>query len=152
MLVGLAIVIAFDAESLGGGGIPVALAPASALVRRFAIAVTSFDYRHVRSEIAAIEAMGTDGFRKDFVQAMGPNFMTNIVSNQTISTDQMIAGPSVQRVVGQVFQFFTLVNETVTSSSTSSTSGTPSSPMSIQVGLLVEVNETSNRVQSVQVF
>lgn len=117
-----------------------------ATARRFAVAVTSFDYRHLDRDVAKVLSFGSAGFERDFRAAMGPDFTGRIVTAKSVSRGKIVAGPEVQRVKRGRVSLFVVVNQQVTSDTPDST------PRLIRVGLLVDVDERTGKVDSVRVM
>jgi len=145
LLVGL---LVFELISLLGSNSSVAHASAADtdLARRFAVAVTSFDYKRLDADVQRVLDMGTAGFERDFRSAMGPNFTDRIAANKSVSTGDIVVGPRVQSVSGGRATFFVVVDQTVTSE------GSQSQPQLVHTGLLVTVQEKDHKVASVQVL
>jgi Mce-associated membrane protein len=116
------------------------------LARRFAVAVTSFDYKRLDADVQRVLDLGTPGFERDFRSAMGPNFTDRIAANKSVSSSDIVVGPRVQRVSGGRATFFVVVDQTVTSE------GSQSQPQLVHTGLLVTVQEKDHKVASVRVL
>ena len=125
---------------------PHASAADTDLARRFAVAVTSFDYKRLDADVQRVLDLGTPGFERDFRSAMGPNFTDKIAANKSVSTGDIVVGPRVQTVSGGRATFFVVVDQTVTSE------GSQSQPQLVHTGLLVTVQEKDHKVASVQVL
>ena len=144
----LVLLLAFELILLVGSdrSTPHASAVDTDLARRFAVAVTSFDYKRLDADVQRVLDLGTAGFERDFRSAMGPNFTDKIAANKSISTGDIVVGPRVQSVSGGRATFFVVVDQTVTSE------GSQSQPQLVHTGLLVTVQEKDHKVASVQVL
>jgi len=144
----LVVLLAFELVMLVGSdrGTPHASAADTDLARRFAVAVTSFDYKRLDADVQRVLDLGTPGFERDFRSAMGPNFTDKIAANKSVSTGDIVVGPRVQTVSGGRATFFVVVDQTVTSE------GSQSQPQLVHTGLLVTVQEKDHKVASVQVL
>lgn len=143
----LVVVLAFEAGAVRSGGLPHAPAPSRDVARQFGVAVTSFDYRHVDSDIGRVLALGGPGFGTQFRNAMGANFVDSIKTNKRISSGQVVLGPTVQRVSGGRATFLVVVSQQIVSD------GSSTPPQSLRVAMLVTVTTSSRPlVQSVQVL
>ena len=127
-------------------GLPHASANEVALVRRFAVAVTSFDHNRLDADVSRVLGFGTPGFEREFRAAMGPNFTNGIAANKTISVGDVIAGPRLQGTTGGRSTFLVVLDQTVTSE------GSQSQPQVVRVGLLVTVQDNAHKVATVQVL
>jgi hypothetical protein len=108
--------------------------------------VTSFDHRRLDADVARVLALGTAGFEDEFRDAMGKDFAQRIAANKTISSGRIVAGPRAQRIAGDLATFLVVVDQQVTSE------GGQEQPQVIRVGLLVSVDDDSNRVSKVEVL
>jgi Mce-associated membrane protein len=144
----LVALLVFELITLIGSGGSAAHASAADTdaVRRFAVAVTSFDHNRLDADVQRVLDLGTPGFERDFRSAMGPNFTDRIAANKSISTGDIVVGPRVQSVSGGRATFFVVVDQTVTSE------GSQSQPQLVHTGLLVTVQEKDHKVASVQVL
>jgi Mce-associated membrane protein len=144
----LVVLLAFELVQLIGSdrGLPKASGADTSLVRNFAVAVTSFDYKRLDADVQRVLDMGTSGFERDFRSAMGPNFTDRIAANKSVSSGDIVVGPRLQRLSGGRATFFVVVDQTVTSE------GSQSQPQLVHTGLLVTVQEKDHKVASVQVL
>jgi hypothetical protein len=129
-------------------GLPEAPPGATALVRTFGVAVTSFDHRRLDADLARVLALGTPGFERDFRSAMGPDFTARIAANRTVSVGSVVAGPRVQRVDGNRASLLVLLDQRITAE------GAERPPDIVRVALLVTVQRGPGdpRVAAVQVL
>jgi hypothetical protein len=148
VLAALVALLAFELVTLVGSdrSLPHASAADTDVVRRFAVAVTSFDHKRLDADVARVLALGTPGFERDFRSAMGPNFTDRIATNHTVSTGEIVVGPRVQTISGGRATFFVVVDQTVTSE------GSQAQPQLVHTGLLVTVQEKDHKVASVRVL
>lgn len=139
--------IVAEAFALGheGGSNPTAPRATVDAARRFALAITSFDHRHLDADIARVLALGTPDFERDFRQTVGPNFTAQFTKNQTVSVGDLVAGPRVQGVKGGRAQFAVVVDQRITSDAQKD-----ASPQVSQLLLLVTVQEKDNRVTAAE--
>jgi len=144
LLVGL---LAFEVVDLARDrGLPHASADEVGLVRRFAVAVTSFDHKRLDADIARVRVLGTSRFEGNFRTAMGPDFTGRIATNKTVSVGDIIAGPRLQRASDGRSTFVVVLDQTVTSE------GSQAQPQVVRVGLLVTVLDKGEKVDGVQVL
>ncbi len=144
----LVALLAFELVALLGSGrnLPKASGADTALVRNFAVAVTSFDYKRLDADVQRVLDLGTSGFERDFRSAMGADFTQRIAANKSVSSGDIVVGPRIQSVSGGRATFFVVVDQTVTSE------GSQSQPQLVHTGLLVTVQEKDHKVSSVQVL
>jgi hypothetical protein len=115
------------------GGLPHAPSGAAALVRRFGVAVTSFDHRRLDADLARVLALGTPGFERDFRSAMGSDFTARIAANRTVSVGAVVAGPQIQRVDRDRASLLVLLDQRIAAE------GSDRPPDVVRVALLVTV-------------
>lgn len=146
-----------------GGGVPSADADELALVERFAGAVTTFDSGRVEADIDRILALGTPAFAEEFRSTMGETFVADLQASGSVSSGEIVAGPTLQRVDDGTAVFFVVVNQQITAPSAApaegegtdgSGQGAQQAPQSriVRVGLLVQVDRDQDLVTSVQVL
>jgi hypothetical protein len=146
-----------------GGGVPSADADELALVERFAGAVTTFDSGRVEADIERILALGTPAFADEFRSTMGETFVADLQASGSVSTGEIVAGPTLQRVDDGTAVFFVVVNQQITAPSAvpaegqgtdGSGEGAQPAPQSriVRVGLLVQIDRDQDLVTSVQVL
>lgn len=146
-----------------GGGVPSADADELALVERFAGAVTTFDSGRVEADIDRILALGTPAFAEEFRSTMGETFVADLQASGSVSSGEIVAGPTLQRVDDGTAVFFVVVNQQITAPSAApaegegtdgSGQGAQPAPQSrvVRVGLLVQVDRDQDLVTSVQVL
>ncbi|HEY9558537.1 MAG TPA: hypothetical protein VIR58_17490 [Acidimicrobiales bacterium] len=145
------------------GGVPAADADELALVERFAGAVTTFDAGQVEADIERILALGTPTFADEFRSTMGETFVADLQASGSVSSGEIVAGPTLQRVDDGTAVFFVVVNQQITAPSAApaegegangSGDGSPAAPQSriVRVGLLVQIDRDQDLVTSVQVL
>ena len=146
-----------------GGGLPSADADELALVERFAGAVTTFDSGRVEADIDRILALGTPAFAEEFRSTMGETFVADLQASGSVSSGEIVAGPTLQRVDDGTAVFFVVVNQQITAPSAApaegegtdgSGQGAQAAPQSrvVRVGLLVQVDPDRDLETSVQVL
>jgi hypothetical protein len=145
----------------GGDGTPTPDADELALVGRFAGAVTTFDATRVDADIERILVLGTPSFAEEFRATMGETFVADLEASGSVSSGEIVAGPTLQRVDDGTAVFFVVVNQQITAPSAAPAEGADGSggqeqaaPESriVGVGLLVQVDRDQDLVSSVQVL
>lgn len=147
----------------GGDGTPTPDADELALVERFAGAVTTFDSGRVDADIERILALGTPAFAEEFRATMGETFVADLQASGSVSSGEIVAGPTLQRVDDGTAVFFVVVNQQITAPSAAPADGggtdgsggqAQAAPESrtVRVGLLVQVDRDEDLVSSVQVL
>jgi hypothetical protein len=147
----------------GGDGTPTPDADELALVERFAGAVTTFDSGRVDADIERILALGTPAFAEEFRATMGETFVSDLQASGSVSSGEIVAGPTLQRVDDGTAVFFVVVNQQITAPSEAPADGggtddsagqAQAAPESriVRVGLLVQVDRDEELVSSVQVL
>ena len=135
----------------------------SRIVERFAGAVTTFDSGRVEADIERILALGTPAFADEFRSTMGETFVADLQASGSVSTGEIVAGPTLQRVDDGTAVFFVVVNQQITAPSAAPAEGegtdgsgerAQAAPQSriVRVGLLVQVDRDQDLVTSVQVL
>jgi hypothetical protein len=154
--------VAAAADS-GDGGVPDPDPDELALVERFAGAVTTFDAGRVEADIERILDLGTPAFADEFRSTMGETFVADLQASGSVSSGEIVAGPTLQRVDDGTAVFFVVVNQQITAPSAAPADGegtdgsgqgaqpTPQSRI-VRVGLLVQVDRDQDLVTSVQVL
>ncbi|MDY7104667.1 MAG: hypothetical protein S0880_26070 [Actinomycetota bacterium] len=146
----------------GDDGTPTPDPDELALVERFASAVTTFDSGRVEADIERILALGTPAFADEFRSTMGETFVADLQASGSVSSGEVVAGPTLQRADDGTAVFFVVVNQQITAPSAAPADGADSSgeqgqaaaPESriVRVGLLVQVDRDEDLVSSVQVL
>jgi Mce-associated membrane protein len=85
------------------------------LSRRFAVALGSYDYHHLPGDLAAVEALSTVSFQRQYDSVLGsPAFQRTVVTNQSVSTASVATGPFVAKLTGQQADTFTVLRQVLT--------------------------------------
>ena len=144
----LAAGLAFEINSLRtDGGLPSPPPASRDVARKFAVAVTSFDYRRVDADLKRVLGLGTSGFEREFTAAMGSNFVEGIKANKRVSTGQIIFGPTAQRVAGGRAAFLVVVAQQIRSE------GSNTAPQAVTTSMLLTVSTSKDpRVETVEVL
>jgi Mce-associated membrane protein len=150
-VVALVIVVGFEVVAFAADrGLPDAPRGSEPFVRRFAVALTSIDYRHLDADVDTILGYGGPSFVADFRSSMGATFTKNVVDGKRISKGTVVAGPTLQRVDGDTSRFVVVMNQSISSDKPGV------QPVDVRLGLLVTVDgragSRSLRVASVQVL
>ena len=145
------------ATSDEGGSLPPPDDTSATIARDFALAVTTFDYRDAQGSIDRVLAFGDDGFEEEFRTAMGADFLTNLQAAQSISTGQVVSGPTAQRSDGGATSYLVIVDQTIQSAAPTTTAADGSAPPAAQpqvlhLGLLVTVDTGTDEVTAVEVL
>jgi len=125
--------------------------------------VTTFDSGRVEADIDRILALGTPAFADEFRSTMGETFVADLQASGSVSTGEIVAGPTLQRVDDGTAVFFVVVNQQITAPSAApaegegtdgSGQGAQAAPQSrvVRVGLLVQIDRDQDLVTSVQVL
>jgi len=81
----------------------------------FAVALTSYDYRHVDRDLARVRALSTGGFREQYEQALGSEaFRDALVANRSVATAKVVIGPLLARLGDEEARTFTVLEQRVT--------------------------------------
>lgn len=162
LVVVLAGLVAFEVFLLTRDrGLPDVPEPTVEVAREFALAATSFDHTRIEDDIARVLSFGDDDFVAEFRAAMGPDFATDIVSARRTSTGEIIAGPTVQRLLADRAVLLVVLNQRVTSQAAPSAAPTPdpsptpaaTAPQIVRIGMLVTVETDDDpQVTSVEVL
>lgn len=148
----LAVLVAAEAFFLvrGGQRLPDVPDASRDIARDFAVAATSFDYRQIDRDIERVLAFGDAGFVDEFRAAMGEDFVSGVVEARRVSVGEVIAGPTVQRVVDGRAVLLVILNQRVASADEDEVLGPP---QHVRVAMLVTVETDDDpRVVAVEVL
>jgi hypothetical protein len=153
----LAAVAVVRITSGGDGDLPSSDDSSAVVARDFALAVTTFDYRDAQGSIDRVLAFGDDGFEEEFRTAMGADFLTNLEAAQSISTGQVVSGPTAQRSNDGTTSYLVIVDQTIQSAAPTTTAADGSAPAAAQpqvlhLGMLVTVDTGTDEVTAVEVL
>lgn len=85
------------------------------VAERFAVAVTSYDYRRLDEDLAAVREMSTGNFRAEYEQVLGgPGFRDALRENEARARAEVIAGPFLASLSDDGARTFTVVQQEVT--------------------------------------
>ena len=101
------------------------------IVRDFAVAVTTFDYKRIDADTERVLAFGTDAFERDFREVMGGDFASQAAANKRVSVGEVVAGPTVQSTRDGRATMLVILNQRVVSE------GEEPNPQIVRVTLLV---------------
>lgn len=127
------------------------------VAREFALAATSFDHTRIRDDIDRVLSFGDDDFIAEFRAAMGPDFATELVAAKRTSFGEIVAGPTVQRVLDDRAILLVVLDQRVTSEAALLEEGegtpAPQPPQVVRIGMLVTVETDDDpKVTSVEVL
>jgi hypothetical protein len=81
---------------------------------RFAMALSSYDYRHLDSDLGKVRGMGVGNFRYQYEQILGGNsFETALKNNQAVATAKITSGPFLASVGTDDARTFTVLSQTI---------------------------------------
>jgi Mce-associated membrane protein len=81
---------------------------------RFALALSSYDYRHLDRDLTKVRAMGVGNFRYQYRQILGGNsFETALGSNESVATAKVTSGPYVAALGTNDARTFTVLSQTI---------------------------------------
>lgn len=114
--VALVALIAFELVRVGDdGGLPRGSAEGRATAREVAVALTSFDHERIDADLDRVLALGSPEFERQFRTAMGPRFLDGVRTRKTVSTGEVVLGPTVQRVAGESATYLVVVRQQIVS-------------------------------------
>lgn len=159
LVLAVAFAVGSTMQVVGGDGdsLPPGDERAETVARDFALAVTTFDYRDAQGSIERVLAFGDDGFEAEFRTAMGADFLTNLEAAQSISSGQIVSGPTAQRSSDGATSYLVIVDQTITSGAPTTTAAdgsapAPTQPQVLHLGLLVTVDTDTDEVTAVEVL
>ncbi len=81
---------------------------------KFALALSSYDYRHLDTDLARVRAMGVGNFRYQYEQILGGNsFETALKNNQAVATAKVTGGPFVAALGKNDARTFTVLEQDI---------------------------------------
>ena len=81
---------------------------------RFALALSSYDYRHIDRDLANVRAMGVGNFRYQYDQVLGGDaFRTALRENQAVATAKVTKGPYVAAQDSDEARTFTVLEQSL---------------------------------------
>jgi hypothetical protein len=95
----------------GGGG---RKAEVTSQAERFALALSSYDYRHITTDLAHVRAMGVGNFRYQYEQVLGGDtFRKALADNQAVATAKVLKGPYVASLSDSDARTFTVLEQSL---------------------------------------
>lgn len=83
--------------------------------QRFAVALSSYDYRHLDADFAEVRAMSTEGFQEEYDNLLGgPQFVTALKQSKAVSKATVKDGPFLARLAKDEGRTFTVVEQRIT--------------------------------------
>lgn len=102
--------------------------------RVFAVALSSYDYRHLDADIGRVRDMGVGRFRYAYQSVLGGQaFVDALRSNQAVATARVLRGPFVTDVDSHQARTYTVLEQRV---SGRSTSGSPTRQVLVETTLV----------------
>jgi Mce-associated membrane protein len=90
------------------------------LSQRFAVALSSYDYRHLDADFAGVRSMSTAGFQDEYNQLLGgQQFVDALRQSQAVSTATIQTGPLLATLTRDDARTFTVVNQKIVNASNS---------------------------------
>ncbi len=81
---------------------------------KFAIALSTYDYRHLDRDLAKVRGMGIGNFRYQYEDVLGANSFTKALKdNQAVATAKVKSGPFVVALAKHDARTFTVVSQTI---------------------------------------
>jgi hypothetical protein len=81
---------------------------------RFALALSSYDYRHIAADLAHVRAMGVGNFRYQYEQVLGGDqFRKALAENQAVATAKVLKGPYVASLSDSDARTFTVLEQSL---------------------------------------
>jgi Mce-associated membrane protein len=85
---------------------------------RFAIALSTYDYRHLDRDLAKVRAMGVGNFPYQYEDVLGANsFASALKSNEAVAKAKVKGGPFIAALGKDDARTFTVVAQTITGKS-----------------------------------
>jgi hypothetical protein len=81
---------------------------------KFALALSTYDYHHLNSDLGKVRGMGVGNFRYQYEDVLGANSFSKALSdNQAIATAKVKSGPFVAALSKDDARTFTVVSQTI---------------------------------------
>jgi hypothetical protein len=81
---------------------------------RFALALSTYDYRHLAPDLAKVRAMGVGNFDYQYAQILGGNsFETALKNNEAVATAKVTDGPFVAALGKNDARTFTVLEQEI---------------------------------------
>jgi Mce-associated membrane protein len=81
---------------------------------RFALALSSYDYRHISRDLAAVRAMGVGNFRYQYDEVLGGDaFRKALTDNEAVATAKVEKGPYLDELDDDEARTFTVLEQSV---------------------------------------
>jgi preprotein translocase subunit SecG len=85
-----------------------------AKAEKFALALSTYDYRHLNTDLGKVRSMGVGNFRYQYEDVLGANSFSKALSdNQAIATAKVKSGPFVAALTKDDARTFTVVSQTI---------------------------------------
>jgi hypothetical protein len=82
--------------------------------QRFALALSTYDYRHLNRDLDTVRGMGVGNFRYQYEDVLGANsFDKALKSNEAVATAKLNSGPFVAALSPDDARTFTVVSQTI---------------------------------------
>jgi len=81
---------------------------------KFALALSTYDYRHLDRDLGKVRSMGVGNFRYQYEDVLGANAFTKALGdNQAVATAKVKSGPFVDALTKDDARTFTVVSQTI---------------------------------------
>src|SRR5205807_3175855 len=88
--------------------------------REFAIALSSYDYRHIDRDVAKVRDMGVGHFRYEYQSVLGGRaFLDALRANKAVATAKVLRGPFVTDLDSHQARTYTVLEQHVAGQSAS---------------------------------
>lgn len=81
---------------------------------RFAIALTSYDYRHLDADMAKVRSMSLAGFRDEYAGLLGRSGVEALKASRAVSVASVAKGPFVGELTSDEARTVTVVEQKIT--------------------------------------
>ena len=80
----------------------------------FAVALSSYDYRHLDRDLQRVRAMGIGNFRSQYQQILGgESFQNALRENEAVATAKVLKGPYLAELTEDEARTFTVLTQTI---------------------------------------